>query len=304
MEALLPISLFAVAIVLLMGFRIVPQQEIYIVERLGKFNRTMSGGLNFIIPFVETIAYKQTLRQMQTSVSVSTKTRDNVFYNMLIAVQYKVFPEKVYESVYTLTDLKKQLESYIFDSVRSIVPKMDLDEFFSNQEDLANAIRENLAREMPRYGVDIVNTQVVQINLPHELEEAMNLINTNKRLMESNIAKGEAEKALIIRLAQADAEQKRLAGQGIANQRLEIVRGLKLSIEELKAQVPDTSEQEIFNLMMLTQYIDMLKHVGDKNTVLMLSSNPGALTDMSKQMMESIVGAGMMFDEQKRNGEG
>lgn len=89
---------------------------------------------------------------------VSTKTQDNVFYTMQIAVQYKVFPDKVYESVYTLTNLRHQLESYIFDSVRSIVPKMDLDEFFSNQEALATAIRENLAKEMPKYGVDIVNT--------------------------------------------------------------------------------------------------------------------------------------------------
>lgn len=284
----------------ILSIKIVPQQEIFIVERLGKFSRTLTAGLGFIIPFIETVAYKQTLRQMQAKVDVSTKTLDNVFYTMQIAVQYKVFPEKVYESVYTLTDLRRQLESYIFDSVRSIVPKMDLDEFFSNQEALATAIRENLAKEMPKYGVDIVNTQVVQINLPHELEDAMNQINTNKRLMESNIAKGEAEKALIIRLAQADAEQKRLVGEGIAKQRLEIVRGLTESIGEFRSQLQDASESEIFNLMMLTQYIDMLKTVGEKNTVLMIPSGPGALGDMAKQMLESITAANMLEGETKK----
>ncbi len=296
----------AIAILAFIGFfailsiKMVPQQEIFIVERLGKFSRTLTAGLGFIIPFIETVAYKQTLRQMQAKVDVSTKTLDNVFYTMQIAVQYKVFPEKVYESVYTLTDLRRQLESYIFDSVRSIVPKMDLDEFFSNQEALATAIRENLAKEMPKYGVDIVNTQVVQINLPHELEDAMNQINTNKRLMESNIAKGEAEKALIIRLAQADAEQKRLVGEGIAKQRLEIVRGLTESISEFRTQLQDASESEIFNLMMLTQYIDMLKTVGEKNTVLMIPSGPGALGDMAKQMLESITAANMLEGEMKK----
>lgn len=284
----------------ILGIKIVPQQEIFVVERLGKFNRTMSPGLNFVIPFIETVAYKQTLRQMQANVDVSTKTQDNVFYTMQIAVQYKVFPDKVYESVYTLSNLRHQLESYIFDSVRSIVPKMDLDEFFSNQEALATAIRENLAKEMPKYGVDIVNTQVVQINLPHELEDAMNQINTNKRLMESNIAKGEAEKALIIRLAQADAEQKRLVGEGIAKQRLEIVRGLTESISEFRTQLQDASESEIFNLMMLTQYIDMLKTVGEKNTVLMVPSGPGSLGDMAKQMLESITAANMLEGEMKK----
>lgn len=114
----------------ILGIRIVPQQEVFIVERLGKFNRTLTAGLGFIIPFIETVAYKQTLRQMQANVDVSTKTQDNVFYTMQIAVQYRVFPDKVYESVYTLSNLRRQLESYIFDSVRSIVPKMDLDEFF------------------------------------------------------------------------------------------------------------------------------------------------------------------------------
>jgi regulator of protease activity HflC (stomatin/prohibitin superfamily) len=284
----------------ILSIKIVPQQEIFIVERLGKFSRTLTAGLGFVIPFIETVAYKQTLRQMQAKVDVSTKTQDNVFYTMQIAVQYKVFPDKVYESVYTLTDLRRQLESYIFDSVRSIVPKMDLDEFFSNQEALASAIRENLAKEMPKYGVDIVNTQVVQINLPHELEDAMNQINTNKRLMESNIAKGEAEKALIIRLAQADAEQKRLVGEGIAKQRLEIVRGLTESIGEFRTQLQDASENEIFNLMMLTQYIDMLKTVGEKNTVLMIPSGPSSLGDMAKQMLESITAANMLDTETKK----
>jgi len=284
----------------ILSIKIVPQQEIFIVERLGKFSRTLTAGLGFVIPFIETVAYKQTLRQMQAKVDVSTKTQDNVFYTMQIAVQYKVFPDKVYESVYTLTDLRRQLESYIFDSVRSIVPKMDLDEFFSNQEALASAIRENLAKEMPKYGVDIVNTQVVQINLPHELEDAMNQINTNKRLMESNIAKGEAEKALIIRLAQADAEQKRLVGEGIAKQRLEIVRGLTESIGEFRTQLQDASENEIFNLMMLTQYIDMLKTVGEKNAVLMIPSGPSALGDMAKQMLESITAANMLDTETKK----
>ncbi len=289
-----------ILLLVILGVRIVPQQEIFVVERLGKYNRSLSAGLNIIIPFIETVAYKQTLRQMQANVDVSTKTQDNVFYTMQIAVQYKVFPDKVYESVYTLTNLRHQLESYIFDSVRSIVPKMDLDEFFSNQEALATAIRENLAKEMPKYGIDIVNTQVVQINLPHELEDAMNQINTNKRLMESNIAKGEAEKALIIRLAQADAEQKRLVGEGIAKQRLEIVRGLTESISEFRSQLQDASESEIFNLMMLTQYIDMLKTVGEKNTVLMVPSGPGSLGDMAKQMLESITAANMLEGEMKK----
>lgn len=153
---------------------------------------------------------------------------------------------------------------------------------------------------MPKYGVDIVNTQVVQINLPHELEDAMNQINTNKRLMESNIAKGEAEKALIIRLAQADAEQKRLVGEGIAKQRLEIVRGLTESISEFRTQLQDASESEIFNLMMLTQYIDMLKTVGEKNAVLMVPSGPGSLGDMAKQMLESITAANMLEGEMKK----
>lgn len=294
------VLLAVILLLVILGVRIVPQQEIFVVERLGKYNRSLSAGLNIIIPFIETVAYKQTLRQMQANVDVSTKTQDNVFYTMQIAVQYKVFPDKVYESVYTLTNLRHQLESYIFDSVRSIVPKMDLDEFFSNQEALATAIRENLAKEMPKYGVDIVNTQVVQINLPHELEDAMNQINTNKRLMESNIAKGEAEKALIIRLAQADAEQKRLVGEGIAKQRLEIVRGLTESISEFRSQLQDASESEIFNLMMLTQYIDMLKTVGEKNTVLMVPSGPGSLGDMAKQMLESITAANMLEGEMKK----
>jgi len=118
--------------------------SVRIVERFGAFSRVAEPGLNLLWGpcCVETIAGTLSLRIEQLGVKCQTKSKDNVFLNIEVSVQYRVKPDKVYDAFYKLTDASKQIEAYVFDVVRSEVPKVNLDDVFLLKEELADRIKE------------------------------------------------------------------------------------------------------------------------------------------------------------------
>ncbi len=273
------------------AFYIVPQQEVYIIERFGKYKRHSFAGLNIKIPIIERIAYKLSLRVQQLNVKVETKTKDNVFVNIIVSVQYLVNKEKIYEATYKLTSVKDQISSYIYDVVRAEVPKLELDEVFERKDDLSLAIKNELGEVMDNFGYIILKAPVTDVDPAQNVKEAMNEINAAKRLKEAAKEKAEAEKIKVVKQAEAEAESKRLQGEGIANQRKAIIEGLKESIEDFKTSLGVESSIEVMNLVLLTQYFDTLKDIGinsNTNTILMPHS-PAGLSDVANQIREAII---------------
>ena len=269
---------------------VVPQQDVAIVERLGKFTRAAFAGLNLKIPIFDRVAYKLSLRVQQLNVEVETKTKDNVFVNILISVQFLVNKSKIYEAAYKLTSVKEQISSYIYDVVRAEVPKLELDEVFEKKDDLSLAIKNELAEVMDNFGYIILKAPVTDVNPDSNVKAAMNEINAAKRLKEAAKEKAAAEKITVVKAAEAEAESKKLQGEGIANQRKAIVEGLKESIEDFKTSLGVESAQEVMNLVLLTQYFDTLKDIGinsNTNTILMPHS-PGGLADITSQIQNAI----------------
>ena len=109
------------------------QQFAYIVERFGRFVRIAQPGLNFKIPFIESISGRVNMRVMQLDVEVETKTLDDVFIHILTSVQYRILPNKIYEAYYTLNDPRGQIQAFVFDVVRARVPAIKLDDVFSKR---------------------------------------------------------------------------------------------------------------------------------------------------------------------------
>ena len=280
---------------------IVPQQEVYIIERFGKYARHSFAGLNFKIPIIEKVAYKLSLRVQQLNVKVETKTKDNVFVNIIVSVQYLVNKEKIYEATYKLTSVKDQISSYIYDVVRAEVPKLELDEVFERKDDLSLAIKKELGEVMDNFGYIILKAPVTDVDPAKNVKEAMNEINAAKRLKEAAKEKAEAEKIKVVKQAEAEAESKRLQGEGIANQRKAIIMGLKESIEDFKTSLGMESAHEVMMLVLLTQYFDTLKDIGinsNTNTILMPHS-PGELNNIRQQIIEAIlVGKGSGEEKQ------
>jgi len=268
---------------------LVPQTEVGLVERFGKFKKIARPGLNVKVPLIDVVKY-QSLRIQQLDVDVSTKTNDNVFVTIQVSVQYRVQDDdkKIYKSVYELENTEEQITSYVFDVVRSEVPKLSIDEIFNEKGKIAAAIKEGVGEAIEDFGYSIVQTLVTDIKVDERIINAMNDIVASEREKQAAIEKAEAQKILMVKKAEAEAEAKKLQGQGIANQRIEIIKGFADSIQELKGVNVD--EEEILNFVLLTQYFDTLKDVAaaPSNTI-MLPGSPSGYKSFSEQIREAII---------------
>jgi regulator of protease activity HflC (stomatin/prohibitin superfamily) len=273
------------------SFFTVNTAEVAVIVRFGKFLRIAEAGLNWKSPLFDSVAGRVSLRVNQITLTMETKTRDNVFVTIPISVQNRVRPERVYDAFYKLSDPAAQIKSYVEQVILGHVPGMTLDEVFASQSSIAAAVKQELDADMAGFGYEIVNVLVTDIVPDAKVKSAMNDINAAQREQVAANARGEAEKILVVKKAEAEAESKALQGQGIANQRKAIIEGLQVSIEQFQKVVEGASAKEVMQLVMVTQYFDTLKSIGesDRTNTLFLSHSPGAVKDVSEQILESMV---------------
>jgi regulator of protease activity HflC (stomatin/prohibitin superfamily) len=283
-----------VLFLILASFFTVNTAEVAVITRFGKFLRVAEPGLNWKRPFVDSVAGIVSLRVNQITLTMETKTRDNVFVTIPISVQNRVRPEKIYDAYYKLADPIAQIQSYVEQVILGHVPGMTLDEVFASQSSIASAVKQELDADMAGFGYEIVNVLVTDIVPDAKVKAAMNDINAAQREQVAANARGEAEKILVVKKAEAEAESKSLQGQGIANQRKAIIEGLQVSIEQFQKVVDGASAKEVMQLVMVTQYFDTLKSIGesDRTNTLFLAHSPGAVKDLSDQILQSMIGAG------------
>jgi len=272
-------------------FFVVKQQSIVVVEFLGRFSRIAPAGLNFKIPFLESISKPVNLRIQQLDVEIETKTKDNVFVKIITSVQFYVVPERVYEAYYKLSNAKEQIRAFVFDVVRAEVPKIALDDVFEKKDEIAIAVKKELSGVMDNFGYGIFKALVTDIDPAVEVKASMNKINAAERLKEAAKQEAETEKIRIIRKAEAEAKSRELQGVGIANQRKAILEGLKVSVDEFQQEVPGVGSKEVVNLVMLVQYLDMLEKLGSssKTNSILIPHSPGILSDLSQQITNALM---------------
>ena len=277
---------------------IVKQKTAVIIQRFGKYVDHKEAGINFIIPFIDQKAGIVNLKVQQLDVEVETKTSDDVFVRLRISVQFQVMESLIKNAFYDLDDPLAQISSYVFDDVRAEVPKLELDDVFSKKDDIANAVKQNIANIMKDYGYNIVKTLITDIDPDHNVKESMNRINAAKRDKEAAIEEAEAKKIKIVKEAEAEAESKRLSGEGIAQQRLEIVRGFKESVEDFQKSLQDVTHEEVMQFVLLTQYFDTLNNVGSnsKNTSILIPHSPNAMKDFQDQIIQGTFVAEKLRD--------
>ena len=273
---------------ILRSIMIIPERESWVIQRLGKFNRIARPGFKLRIPIIESVASKENLKIQQLDVDVETKTNDDVFVILKISVQYRIINNKVYEAFYELDDPHGQIASYIFDEVRAEVPKLPLDDVFAKKDDIAIAVRDNISAQMEQYGYKIVKTLITDINPDELVKASMNKINAATREKEAAVQEAEAEKIRIVKRAEAEADSKRLSGEGIAKQRLEIVRGFKESVEDFQKALQEVDPQEIMQFVLMTQYFDTLTAIGanENNNTVMVPHTPGGMKDFQNQIIQ------------------
>ena len=290
---LIPLGIGAlIFLTLVLGsFFTVNTSQIAIITRFGKFLRVADPGLNWKAPYFDTVAGIVSLRVNQITLTMETKTKDNVFVTIPISVQNRVRPEKAYDAFYKLSDPVAQIKSYIEQVILGHVPGMTLDEVFASQSSIAAAVKEELDADMAAFGYEIVNVLVTDIVPDSKVKSAMNDINAAQREQVAASARGEADKILVVKKAEAEAESKALQGQGIANQRKAIIEGLQTSVEQFQKAVEGATSKEVMQLVLVTQYFDTLKSIGesDKTNTLFLTHSPAAVKEVSDQILESML---------------
>ena len=262
-----------------------------VVERFGRFDRITRPGLHLLMPFAERV-YFVDLMVKQAQFSVETKTRDNVFVQIPVSVQYQVLDDKIADAFYKLSAPQKQIESFVFNSILGHVPKLTLDETFEQQSGISVAVKVELDAIMSGFGFNILTALVTDIIPDIKVKAAMNDINAAQRAQVAAQARGEAEKILKVKQAEAEAESKALQGKGIAAERQAIIDGLSASIEHFQQGVPGASAEDVMALVLLTQYFDTLRDIGTRGgtNTLFLPNSPGAASEFQTQILAGLRG--------------
>jgi regulator of protease activity HflC (stomatin/prohibitin superfamily) len=295
-EGMLFFIFFVIIVILVLSvvlgsFFTVETSQVAIVQRLGKFARVAGPGLNWKTPYIEAVVQRMSMKVQQFDVKVETKTQDNVFVQIPVSIQYKVIPDSVEAAYYKLTDPVKQIESMVYNVVLGHVPKMKLDDTFLNQASIATDLRDNLDASMKEYGYSIVKVLISDIVPDLKVKAAMNDINAAQREREATVSRAETNKMLLVKQAEAEAESKRLQGEGIANQRKAIISGLKDSVEDFAKTVPGSTPQDVMQLVLMTQYFDTLKDIAanDHSNTILIPHTPDTLTDLFGQIRNAVI---------------
>jgi len=289
-------GIVAVFVVLLVfaGLFTVEQQTRAIVERFGRYHKSSGPGLHWKLPGIDRIAGRVTHRIRELEINVESKTKDDVFVDLKIAVQFFVQEgeQDVLAAHYKLMNPGQQISSYVFDTVRALVPEMPIDSVFSEKEKIASAVKERLHNTMQQFGYTIMQSLVNDIQPDAKVKEAMNQVNATARLKEAAKNEAEAKKIRVIAEAEAEARAKELQGVGIARQRLAIANGLKESVEACAAA--GISPEEATKMVLLTQHYDTVTAVGahSRSVVMMVPYAPGGMNQVSDQIMQALMTTG------------
>ncbi|MCO5562789.1 hypothetical protein L7F22_058320 [Adiantum nelumboides] len=275
-----------------LGCMQVDQSTVAIKEIFGKFDDVLEPGCH-CVPwcFGSYVVGVLSLRVQQLDVRCETKSKDNVFVNVVASVQYRAVPNNAKDAFYKLTNPREQIQSYVFDVVRATVPKMNLDDVFEQKSEIGKAVADELEKAMANYGFEIVQTLIVDIVPDDTVKRAMNEINAAARMRVATQEKAEAEKILQVKRAEAEAEAKYLSGLGIARQRQAIVDGLRESVLNFSHNVPGTTAKDVMDMVLVTQYFDTMRDIGasSKSSTVFIPHGPGAVRDVAEQIRNGLL---------------
>ena len=268
MEALSGIGIFLVAFVLFTlykGVKIVPQGFKWIVQRLGKYHQTLEPGLNFIIPYVDNVAYKVTTKDIVLDIpSQEVITRDNVVI-IANAVAYIniVHPER---AVYGIEDYEYGIRNLVQTSLRSIIGDMDFDSALSSRDQIKAALKMSISDDIADWGITLKTVEIQDISPSSTMQMAMEEQAAAERQRRATVTKADGQRQAAI----AEADGRLEASRRDAEAQVVLARGSEQSIRLISEAV---GEREIPLLYLLgEQYIkamtDMSKSPNAKTVVL------------------------------------
>ena len=284
------IIVLVVLLVLMSAIRIVEQNNVFVVEFLGKYNRMMYAGFNLKIPILERVANKVSLRQQNFAIDGRYPSADKVIVDIATNLIYVVdgSEEGIKKFTYSLENRNQSIGAIIENSLRTYVAKETHEGILEKKEELAVHIQNDLEKNFADWGMNIKSFQITNVNFPQTITNAMSEVVASLQLRKAAENKGEATKIQAIKEAEAEKERKRLQGEGVAQEREAIAKGLEQSIKTLQS-VTSQNPKEIMAILSLTQYLDTLKSVGttENAKVIFMDTSVAATSNLMKDLIAS-----------------
>lgn len=285
--------------------------QVAIIESCGKFDHTASAGFGCLFPCLQFVKGYIPLALQIASVTVDTKTKDNAVVRVEAKIHFRVVEEKAMDAFYKFTSPSEQIGSFAAAIIRGEVPKYTLDELFLMSDEIKKVVKEELTERVLQYGFSLEATLLTKIDPSNDVKQAVSLTQVNAFKRTAAEHDSELNKILSIKQAEADFEEKRLSGVGLAEERKAIMRGLQSSVEEFVDGVPGARARDVMNLLLMNQYFDAMKGIGAQpnNQMVLLpgsdvgrhskgsSTHGGAPTNVVMpiaDMMAAHLGAGKM----------
>ena len=292
------ISVVLLVVILFKTARVVPQRQEYIVERLGKFSKTLSAGLHILIPFLDVVKYKRTLKEEVFEVSKQNCiTKDNVALGIDGVLYLQVMDSKL--SCYGIDDYRLAAQNLAQTSLRSVIGKMDLDKTFEERETLNQAVVAAVDEAAQNWGIKVLRYEVKDIEVSPDIMNAMEKQMTAERDKRAAIAQSEGERQSKINLAQGEKEQSILTSEG---QKQELINNAEGLAAEIKLKADATAEaiskvaeslnkkggEQAANLEVAKQYVKEFGNLAKENNTLIIPSDVNNISSIVATAMSVI----------------
>ena len=270
------VFIFLVLITIFLGVRIVPQGSKHVVQRLGKFHTTLGPGLNFIIPYMDTVAYRVTSKDIVLDIpSQEVITKDNAVI-VVNAVAYinVLSPEK---AVYGVEDYRLAIQNLVQTSLRSIIGEMNLDDALSSREKIKARLKENISDDIADWGIMLKTVEIQDISPSDTMQKAMEEQAAAERARRATVTRAEGEKSAAILQAEGRLEASKLD----ARSKVVMAEGDQLAITKITEAVQNNELPVMFILG--GRYIEALKNVstsGNSKIVMLPADLPAAIKGM------------------------
>ncbi len=275
-------------IVFFKSIRIVPQRSAFIVQRLGKYNGTLDAGLHVLIPFLDKVAYRHSLKETAIDVESQTCiTSDNIAVEVDGILYIQVIDAK--KASYGIENYKYASTQIAQTTMRSIFGRMELDRTFEERETINSAIVEAVDLASDPWGVKVSRYEVKNITPPQSIKDAMEKQMRAEREKRAVIAESEGDKQAVINRAEGDRQELIARSEGERQRRINEAEGHAAEIEKvaeataiglkrIAAAIGDEGGLEAVNLRIAEQYLNEFGKLASANNTMIIPSN---LADIS-----------------------
>ena len=289
------VVLFVLAIIAWKGIKIVPQQQAWVVEKLGKYDRKLEPGLNFLVPMVEAIAYKHTLKEQAIDIPEQTAiTKDNVTL-MIDGVLYVRIIDPVAAS-YGVSDPYYAVIQLAQTTMRSEIGKMNLDTTFEERSTLNTNIVLAINEAAAAWGIQCMRYEIKDINPPKTVLQAMELQVAAERRKRAEILDSEGKRQSQINIAEGDKQEVVLTSEaakidqinraeGEARAILAVAEATAKGIEFVASSIQKQGGAEAVSLRVAEQYVQAFSKLAKDSTTVLLPANTGDAGAMVAQAL-------------------